>query len=191
MHRLCTATTKLECTGLLLNFNAICPKRWKDTLIIGMLHRLYTVSQSWKCFHIECKKLTSILKKNNYPKEFIERKIKIFLDKKFKSNKKKDNEDTSDDKYIFVELPYIGDASRKLGKKLMRIYKSLGMSVQIVYRTMKVKQYFVLKTHTPKLMKSNVVYSFDCQVDPECQYVGKTKRRLHQLFENITRVTQL
>ena len=29
-------------------------------------------------------------------------------------------------------------------------------------------------------MKSNVVYLFSCQVDPECQYIGKTKRRLHQ-----------
>ena len=71
-------------TGLLLNFKTMCPTNWKNTLVTGLLHRLFTVSKSWNCFHAECNKLKAILKKNNYPNEYIDKMIKTFLNKKFK-----------------------------------------------------------------------------------------------------------
>ena len=50
-------------TGLLLNYNSICPKQWKDGLMNGMLHRAYTVSSSWHTFHSEVKNIIDIFQK--------------------------------------------------------------------------------------------------------------------------------
>ena len=77
-------------------------------------------------------------------------------------------------------IPYIGEASLHLRKKLKRIFKRLNCDIQIVFKTEKVKKYFGLKARTPKWMKSCIVYKYKCQVDPESLYIGKSKRRLHQ-----------
>ena len=38
--------------------------------------------------------------------------------------------------------------------------------------------FFSLKCPTPKLLKANVVYKFDCLCDINISYIGKTKRHL-------------
>ena len=38
--------------------------------------------------------------------------------------------------------------------------------------------YFSLKSQTPKLLESNVVYIFSCLCDTNLTYIGKTKRYL-------------
>ena len=93
-----------------------------------------------------------------------------------------DNINTNDNNN-FIKLEYIGDPSIRLREKINRIFQKLNIEVKIVFKTFKVKNYFVLKDRIQKLMKSKVIYHFQCQVDPECQYLGKTKRRLHQRVE--------
>ena len=65
-------------TGLLLNYGAMCPIKWKNSLVNGMLHRAYTVSSDWNLFHIECSKIMNILKRNSYPINMIQKSIKHF-----------------------------------------------------------------------------------------------------------------
>ena len=45
-----TVFRKPTYTGLILNFSAMCPQKWKFGLIQCLLHRAYTISSSWLAF---------------------------------------------------------------------------------------------------------------------------------------------
>mgnify|MGYP000436362814 FL=1 len=49
---------------------------------------------------------------------------------------------------------------------------------KIVYKPFKVGVYFSLKSRCPKLLQSMIVYRFNCSVDQNVAYIGKTKRHL-------------
>ena len=55
-----------------------------------------------------------------------------------------------------------------------------GQEVQIVYKTKKVMESFVLKDRAPKQMESKVVYEFTCRGDPNTKYIGYTNRTLEK-----------
>ena len=78
-----TVYRKKTFTGLLLNFHAKCPLKWKIGLVNGMLHRAYSICSSWKLIHLEFEKIFDILMKNNYSREFLENILKSFSSKKF------------------------------------------------------------------------------------------------------------
>ena len=167
-------------TGILLNYDAICPKQWKNGLVYGMLHRAYTVADCWNVFHNEVNKISLIFVNNGYPKKMIERVVHKFIDKKI--NVKEDKcTDNSDKDTIYTVLPYIGIASEHFKNTILRIYRKHGIDAKVVFNTKKVRSYFCLKAKSKTLMKSRVVYMFKCLGDPDSQqYIGKTKRRLHQ-----------
>ena len=80
----------------------------------------------------------------------------------------------------FLMIPYLGKISIKYRRKLKRLLNKLDVNVNVVFHTTKVGNYFNLKDITPKLLRSCLVYRFTCRVDPDTQYLGETKRRLHQ-----------
>ena len=173
-------------TGLLLNYNSVCPRQWKVGLINGMLHRAYTVSNCWEMFHNEVKNMTSIFQKNGYPRSTVEKIVRNFLNKKNTviSNGHNDTCTSTADAHVnYTVLPYIGQPSLTLRNNLMKIYKRYGINSKIVFNTTKVKSYFSLKCKSGPLLKSCVVYEFTCLGDPSSQYIGKTKRRLQQRIE--------
>lgn len=47
-----------------------------------------------------------------------------------------------------------------------------------VFNSFKVSSYFSLKSKSPSLLSSNVVYKFSCLCDTNVTYIGKTKRHL-------------
>ena len=47
-----------------------------------------------------------------------------------------------------------------------------------VFNSFKVSSYFSLKSKSPSLLSSNVVYKFSCLCDTNLTYIGKTKRHL-------------
>ena len=52
------------------------------------------------------------------------------------------------------------------------------MTLVLYFLQSKVKNYFTLKDRTDKLLRSSVVYKFQCLSDSNCSYIGKTKRYL-------------
>ena len=52
------------------------------------------------------------------------------------------------------------------------------MDISVVFQTFKIKIYFPLKSKTPLILRSNVVYKYTCSSDTTSYYVGKTKRRM-------------
>ena len=59
-------------TGLLLHFHSHTDRRYKDSLLMTMLHRAYALSSTTEAFKEECVKLRSIFGRLDYPRSLID-----------------------------------------------------------------------------------------------------------------------
>ena len=160
-------------TGVLLNFNAICPTAWKTGLITCLLHRAKIVCSNCELYAREVKKLCRIFQNNDYPNRFINNVIKIFeKNNNTSSNYEKD--------FMFtIGLPHFGKPSHQLAKKLSNFVKiKIDVDINVYYATLKVGSYFQLKCVTPVELVSNVVHKFFCSCDANMSYIGTTARHL-------------
>ena len=168
-------------TGLMLNYTALCPYKWKIGLMQCMLHRAYTVCSSWNIFSNEVDKLKSIFESNGYPDNIFWSTVSKFVNNKFS---KCDTAIDADKVETIFCIPYIGKPSVIFGNKVRSLFKGHGIDVRVVFNTCKVKDYFSLKCPTPFPLKAKVVYIFKCLRDANTTYIGKTKRHL------VTRVNE-
>ena len=74
-----TVFRKPTYTGLILNFSAMCPQKWKFGLIQCLLHRAYTISSSWLAFSQDVDFLKDIFSKNGYPEDLFNSCLRRFL----------------------------------------------------------------------------------------------------------------
>ena len=63
-------------SGLLLNFNSICPKTWKSGLIVCLLHRTKLICSSMILYNKEIKNLRKMFLRNGYPEHFFDVVVK-------------------------------------------------------------------------------------------------------------------
>ena len=163
-------------TGLLLNYNALCPQKWKIGLINCMIHCAYTVCCNWTFFSTEIDTLKDFFKSNGYPVNIFSSCVNRFVNSKFCQITKSVQEETLET--IFI-IPYIGMPSVVFGRKVKQLFKNnYNISVKVVYNTYKVKNYFSLKSRTPFPLSAKVVYKYQCLCDTNLVYIGKTKRHL-------------
>lgn len=168
---------KTTYTGLILNFSAMCPPKWKFGLIQCLLHRAYLITSTWKLFCEEVDFLKNIFNQNGYPDHLFFSCVKRFLNSKFKHNT--DNKIIDEKVETMFFVPYIGLPSVIFGRKLRElIRKYYGIDVRIVFTTFKVKNYFSLKCRTPLPLLANIVYTYKCLRDANNVYIGKTMRHL-------------
>ena len=59
-------------TGLIMNFHALAPKRYKRSVVSGFVHRIYRACSDWNAFHESLERAKKILQKNQYPEAFYE-----------------------------------------------------------------------------------------------------------------------
>ena len=109
-------------TGLILNFSAICPQKWKFGLIQCLLHRAYTISSSWLTFSQEVHFLKGVFSQNGYPEDVFTSCLRRFVNNKCdmsiqNSKIKEDRVET-----IFFIL-YIGLPSIIFSQKLKELLK--------------------------------------------------------------------
>ena len=64
--------TKETDTGLIMNYHALAPIRYKKSVISGLMHRIHRACTSWKYFHESLEKAKIILQKNQ-PSLFLRR----------------------------------------------------------------------------------------------------------------------
>ena len=82
----------------------------------------------------------------------------------------------------FFTVPYLGRPSLKFQQNIRRNFQTYDLEITPSYSTTKVSEYFSLKSKSPRLFKTNIVYQFTCLGDPDISYIGESKR---QLFERI------
>ena len=59
-------------TGLTLNFHSLSPMKYKKSVIIGFVYRIYRACSSWEFIHLGLEQAKEILLANQYPSNLIE-----------------------------------------------------------------------------------------------------------------------
>jgi hypothetical protein len=170
-------------TGVYLNWNSLTSKRYKIGLINCLLDRTWNICSSTILFHDEMEKLKSILLKNDYPIEIIDRAIEKFLNRKMGQSNKKTNVPKPK---VTLTLPYLDDQKTEIFEtKLNGLIKSYypQLDLKVAYKTPKqIKDLFRYKDQIPKDSKSFVIYKLNC-LDCDACYIGKTIRQLKTRVE--------
>ena len=172
-------------TGILMSYDCVAPTKWKRSLVKCMLLRAYRVSSEADYFSSEVDKIKDSLKKNGYPDPFFEGIINNFLEThnitpgnfpgQLRTEKRKEDDPH---KKVYFSIPYVGKPSITLQHRVYDELKECGLTTVAAYTTTKVGSYFNLKSRTPKLFVSNLVYKFICSRDETTTYIGETNRHL-------------
>ena len=126
-------------------------------------------------FNYEVDTLQKMFKLNSYPISYFNKVLDSFLNPSVTQN----NDNDEDVNYVLIKIPFIGEQSYTLSKRIKNIIESANnCKVRIIFSSFKIRNYFSLKAKTPYHLLSNVVYKFTCQCDTETTYIGKTKRHL-------------
>ena len=72
--------------GDCLNYESICPDRYKTGVVKSMLHRAFHISSSWHRFSCEVDRIKQLLTNINFPMAVIDEMIFKFLNKKLNSD---------------------------------------------------------------------------------------------------------
>ena len=178
-------------TGLVMNFHAIAPMRYKKSVISGFVYRIHRACSSWSNFHDSLEKAKSILEKNQYPPQIYNLIIENTIEKLYivsePAVQQENDQPVNTQQCHRIVLQYRGPVTDKFVKRL----KDSGAPVQAVMTLQKLRSYMPsLKVAVTKLLKSRVVYKLSC---PRCSacYVSRTSRHLLTRFnEHRTKKTQ-
>ena len=59
-------------TGLIMNYHALAPKKYKWSVVSGFVYRIHRACSTWGHFHESLEKAKRVLEKNQYPPDFYE-----------------------------------------------------------------------------------------------------------------------
>jgi len=124
------------------------------------------------------KEVKEILGKNMFPSRLVENTVKSFLDKKCdRVVPNENNESKSEISKTYFKLPYIGEYSDFVSRKIRSLGKQFckNTDIKISFSMFKIGNMFSTKTMSPKYLKSGVVYHFKCAGCND-SYVGETFR---------------
>ena len=182
-------------TGLVMNYLALAPKKYKRSVVSGVVHRIYRACSTWEHFHTSMNRAKRILERNQYPPQFYDPIISQTLEKIVA--KEKDNheaastreEDAGEEKEVrkrMIFLQYRGN----LTEDFCRALKRCGAPVNPVLTLRKLKTVMpTLKPTVEKKIRSDVVYKINC---PRCQafYIGFTNQYLTSRFSSHRKPSQ-
>ena len=171
--------TKPTDTGLIMNYHAVAPRRYKHSVVSGFVHRIHRACSSWSNFHDSLEKAKHILERNQYPPTFynpiIRQTLEKILTKPPVSSAKSSSQSSAESEEKFrLKIQYRGKCTEDYARAL---HKS-NAPIQIVMTLRKLKTTLPsLKPSVNKMLKSGLVYLITC---PRCSacYVGETTRHL-------------
>ena len=105
-------------TGLTMNFNSFAPFLYKINLIKCLIHRAYNICSSYTNLHAEFNFIKKFLTENGFKVSIIEKHINKFLYDKYKDKKLLIGVPKQ---IIYFKLPFHGDQSFKIRKKLTKL----------------------------------------------------------------------
>ena len=172
-------------SGLYTNFNSYISDRYKTGLIYCLLFRIFTLTVDWVKFHEEVKFLSDTFRKNQYPQFFIDRCIKLFLNRKMSSDTGAEIEKEK----LIISLPFVGKYSNDLKRKLEALsstHLQSNFKISVVWSSgRKLCSFFAFKERLPMHLRSKILYRFKCD---GCNsiYIGKSKRHfLVRAYEHL------
>ena len=81
--------TKATDTGLILNYHALAPRRYKRSVVSGFVHRIFRACSSWEHINDSLQKAKKIMECNQYPPTFYDPIIKETIHSILTEGKKK------------------------------------------------------------------------------------------------------
>ena len=108
-------------SGVYTNFKSFIPETYKIGLIKSLLFQCFSLCSDFIKFHHEIDKLKSISYKNSYPRDLVDKCIKLFLDKILAP---KPVVSTVPKKNLVIGLPYLGDLSLQIRTRINSIMKN-------------------------------------------------------------------
>ena len=136
-------------------------------------------------FHHEIDKLKSILYKNSYPRDLVDKCIKEFLDKILAP---KPVVSTVPKKNLVIGPPYLGKLSLQIRTRINHIMKNElpYCNIRFVFQTKcKISNSLTFKNKIPSFLRSGIVYKFQCG-SCNATYYGKTKRHFKvRMYEHL------
>ena len=179
-----------------MNFYALAPKRYKRSVVSGLVHRIYRACSPWKNFHESMERAKNLLVKNQYPPSFSEPIIHQTLTKILKPVTVVDDDD-GDDSSVGVDVDTAArlniDEKDKFRLFIQYCWKSTDLFAKsfhncqapcrVIMTLRKLKTVMPsLKPPVERVLRSGVVYKIKC---PRCQacYVGQTGRHLITRFK--------
>ena len=163
-------------TGLIMNFHAVAPRRYKRAVVQGFIHRIFRACSTWEAFHESVKRAKQVLERNQYPPEFYDPIIHQTVEKilsKHHDNRPRVPEEGTQSFSMLVQ--YRGRVTDNLVRQLNKIQSP---RIRTILTLRKLKTTLPsLKSPVPLQYRSRVVYQIEC---PGCQssYVGCTIRHL-------------
>ena len=175
-------------TGLLMNYHALPPRRYKRSVAAGFVYRIHRACSSWKNFSDSLAKAKCILEKNQYPPDFyepiIEQALKKIIgveeDQTHDEDKQKTADETTEttaDSTIQKKLVFI-EYRGKVTEDYCRALRKADAPCQPVLTLRKLKTVLPsLKPAIDHCVRSHLVYQITC---PRCnsRYIGKTDQYL-------------
>ena len=172
-------------SGLYTHFQSYMPDTYKKGLIYTLLHRAFTLCNSWKTFDEEVNFLKEIFVKNSYPTHFVDKCVKIFLDKVFIP---KEYYPTVPKKELSICLPFLGKHSLELKSKITRFADKYFPTcrIKVIFKcNNRLKNFLVFKDKIPLNVRSHLLYRYTCD-GCNAIYIGKTRRHyLVRVFEHL------
>ena len=182
-------------TGLVMNYLALAPKKYKRSVVSGFVHRIYRACSTWQHFHESLRKAKCILERNQYPPEFYEPIIKQSLERILvpkqlpaESTTGEGNEAEEEvaipKKMIFLQ--YRGNVTEDYCRSL-RNCKAPCTPVLTLRKLRTVLP--SLKASVEKRIRSDLVYKITC---PRCRacYIGQTNQYLTDRFHQHLKPSQ-
>ena len=140
-----------------------------------MLNRAKNICSDCHLFKNEVEKLKLMFCNNGYPNNFFDKVFYQFINTRKTNLNQTQRTNKKEKETITVEIPYVGKQSHIFAKDISKlIWKFSAVHSTPVYKTYKVGNYFNLKSNTPALLLSNVVYRFSCPCDAGLTYIGKS-----------------
>ena len=171
----------------LLGFNYLSSTSYsvKSSTILSYLHRAYRISSSWWLFHTELTHLKKFFSFNFFPSTFIDSSIHNFISNIFRPKLSIPTVPKLD---IYIKIPYLGTLSPILNKEirllLLRHFPQLNPHL-IGINSFSIKSFFSYKDKLPLMLRSSVVYIFQCAGCNSC-YVGQTGLQLQlRIFKHL------
>jgi hypothetical protein len=168
-------------SGVYSNFDSFIPKSFSSGLISGLLYRSYNLSSTWAQFHSDVQVLKSVLAKNSYPMDFINDRIRRFVDKMMAAGSDRATRIVQDERLVIpIVLPYTGLCSIQVKSRICKLFSRYmpHVNVRIVFKSShRISSLFPYKDRIPFALRSGVVYKFTCG-GCNAPYYGQTGRHL-------------
>ena len=144
-----------------------------------LLHRAYFLSSTWNHFHSEIEFLSKLFSINSFPDYLLPKYIKKFLNNIHQPTIPSYNVPRLP---LYFSFPYLGTVLTKSFHKeintlLRNSFPSIDFKI-IFTNPLTIGSLFKFKDSVPFLMRSNVIYQYNCPCCSQGSYVGSSQRRL-------------